>query len=305
MGKGQNKKTEIDYISRINAVFDYIEKNLDRDLSLDELAEVSCFSKYHFSRIFTGTVGETPFEFIRRVRLEKAVSMLRFHRHKTVTEIAMDCGYSDLAVFSRTFTEFFGNSPTKVRENGFKKSNIDQEIDAHNMQFERELNKNKNLEQLQRAEVLHLSEQTVAYIRYSGLYKKKRYLYEEYFNELLSWGNQQELVTPQDASLMAIYHDAPCVTGESKLRISFGLPVPADITTSGEIGKMNLPKGLFLKARFLIAPKNISVAWKWVYEYWFPRSGYRQADGLPFEVYSNFSENEETSVEIHVPLTSL
>lgn len=105
--------TESDYISRINAVFDHIEKNLDRDLSLDELAQVSCFSKYHFSRIFDAMVGETPFEFIKRIRLEKAASLLRMYRRQSITEIALNCGYNNLEVFSRNFSRYFNQSPTE------------------------------------------------------------------------------------------------------------------------------------------------------------------------------------------------
>lgn len=295
--------SQTDYTARINTVFDYIDRNLDRDISLDELAEVSCFSKYHFSRIFTKTVGETPFEFIRRVRLEKAASMLRHHQDKTVTEIAMHCGYNDLAVFSRAFTDYFDKSPTQVRNNALKKSNTNQIINTYSKYFGDE--QHKNPEQLQSAEVHNLPKRTVAYIRHTGPYRENLSLYEYYFEKLFSWGVQQNLADRRNASLMAIYHDAPCVADNGKLRLSFGLPVPPDTPVDGEIGKMNLPNGRFLKARFIIAPEEIPVAWKWVYESWFPGSGYRQADGLPFEVYPKHPENGESTVEICVPLTPL
>lgn len=61
-----------EYKSRINRVFDYIEKNIEKQFSLVELASQASFSKYHFDRIFLAMVGETPFQFINRVRLEKA-----------------------------------------------------------------------------------------------------------------------------------------------------------------------------------------------------------------------------------------
>ena len=52
MESSVNSQTYTDYISRINAVFDYIEANIERDMSLAELASVAHFSKFHFSRLF-------------------------------------------------------------------------------------------------------------------------------------------------------------------------------------------------------------------------------------------------------------
>src|SRR5690554_2169515 len=67
-----NEKNKIHYIERLNKVFDYIDENIDAQLNLDDLAKVSHFSKFHFSRIFSALVGETPFKFIQRIRLERA-----------------------------------------------------------------------------------------------------------------------------------------------------------------------------------------------------------------------------------------
>ena len=65
-----------DYVSRINKVIDYIDLHLDADLSLEELADVAQFSKYHFHRIFFAFMQETLFQYIQRLRLERAASWL-------------------------------------------------------------------------------------------------------------------------------------------------------------------------------------------------------------------------------------
>jgi len=72
----QNPQIQIEYKNRINKVFDYIERNISEQLTLEELADVASFSKYHFVRIFFGITGETPFQFINRIRLEKAAMCL-------------------------------------------------------------------------------------------------------------------------------------------------------------------------------------------------------------------------------------
>jgi AraC family transcriptional regulator len=61
-----------EYAARINTVIDYIERNLGKKLTLDELASVAKFSKFHFLRIFNAFNGETLFQFIQRLRLEKS-----------------------------------------------------------------------------------------------------------------------------------------------------------------------------------------------------------------------------------------
>jgi len=58
----------VEYTARINRVIDYVEANIDKDLSLEELAEVAHFSPFHFHRIFSAMVGETLNGFIRLSR---------------------------------------------------------------------------------------------------------------------------------------------------------------------------------------------------------------------------------------------
>lgn len=303
--KTSNNQTQTDYISRINTVLDYIEQNLEQDISLDELAMVSCFSKYHFSRIFDAMVGETPFEFLKRVRLEKAASLLRIHHDETVTEIAMKCGFNDLAVFSRNFSGYFEASPTEWRNNAAENSNHSQTYDISSQYLGSERNKNHNMEQLQSAEVRNHSRLTVAYIRHTGPYKGDEALFNRLFNRLFAWAGPRGLLDKNSSSPMVIYHDDPCVTPKEKLRMSVCLPVPSDTPVDGEIGKMELPYGRFLIARFVIAPQRMPDAWKWIYGSWFPASGYQPEDALPYELYPEQPKNGKLTVEICVPVKPL
>ena len=115
-----NRKYLIEeYRARINRVIDYIEANIDRDLSLSELAEVAHFSPFHFHRIFRAMVGETLNGFIQRIRLEKAAMKLALNPRESITEIALDCGFSSPSVFARAFRETFGMSASQWRSGGY------------------------------------------------------------------------------------------------------------------------------------------------------------------------------------------
>ncbi len=92
-----------EYRARINRVLDYIEHHLDEALTLEVLADVASFSPFHFHRIFSALTGETLGRFILRVRVEKAAGRLIDNPRASITEIALDCGFSGSAAFARAF----------------------------------------------------------------------------------------------------------------------------------------------------------------------------------------------------------
>ena len=89
---GQQTQANSEYVERINRVIDYLRGNLDRQVKLEELAKVACFSEFHFHRIFSAVSGETLNNFTNRLRLEKAARLLRYSDY-SLTDIALDCGF--------------------------------------------------------------------------------------------------------------------------------------------------------------------------------------------------------------------
>src|SRR5580692_7767131 len=100
----QKRKTQAngEYTRRIDRVIDFLRDNLDRPVKLKELARVACFSEFHFHRIFGAVAGETLKNFTSRLRIEKAARLLRFC-NDSLTDIALECGFSSSATFSRAF----------------------------------------------------------------------------------------------------------------------------------------------------------------------------------------------------------
>jgi len=66
----------LDYVQRVNRAIDYILRNLERPLPLELVASAACFSPFHFHRVFRSLLGETLGQFVKRVRLERALSIL-------------------------------------------------------------------------------------------------------------------------------------------------------------------------------------------------------------------------------------
>lgn len=114
-GNARRRQLREQYLSRINEVVDYIEKNIDRNFTLDELASRAGFSKFHFHRIFYTFTRETMFQFIQRLRLEKSATLLLNEPGKPVTDIALECGFANSSSFAKSFKIHFGVSASEWR----------------------------------------------------------------------------------------------------------------------------------------------------------------------------------------------
>jgi AraC family transcriptional regulator len=110
-----SKEIPNEYRVRINEVVNFILKNLSEELSLQQLADIAQYSPFHFQKIFKQVVGESPKQYVIRIRLETAAHALIMHQHKTVTEIALEHGFSSSATFARSFKNYFGNSAEEFR----------------------------------------------------------------------------------------------------------------------------------------------------------------------------------------------
>jgi AraC-like DNA-binding protein len=99
---------------RLNAGRDYIANNYQVPLSLSGIAKCSYMSPYHFLRVFKDTYGETPNEFLIRLRVDQAKKML-ITGNFSVSEICEKVGYASLGSFSSLFLKQVGMAPTLYR----------------------------------------------------------------------------------------------------------------------------------------------------------------------------------------------
>ena len=99
----------------INRVLAYIEENLHRELRLEELANLNSLSRYHFARSFRESLGETPYQYILKMRIQRAKGLL-LARGATVTDVAAKTGFSDPSQFVRMFRKITGATPLTWRK---------------------------------------------------------------------------------------------------------------------------------------------------------------------------------------------
>lgn len=316
-----------EYIGRINRVLDYIEENLDSELTLKMLAKVANFSEFHFHRIFKSIAGETLNQFIQRRRAEKAAAMLIGNPTKSITEIAFDCGFSGSAAFARVFKDYFGISASQYRgDKGFINSNIcktNSKIDETQSNIGKDIHlisytiDSVNGNQLWRykmnanevkVEVKDLPQMHVAYLRHIGPYKGNEKLFQGLFEKLCSWAGPRGLIRPNETQFLSVYHDDPEITEEEKQRTDVCITVPENTKVEGKIGKMTIPGGKYGVGHFEIFPTEYQRAWYNVMGAWLPESGYQCDDRPCFEMYLNDPKQHPQGkhiVDICIPVKPL
>ncbi len=99
----------------VKEVIKYIEENFREQITLEILSDVSGLSPKYFERIFKEMTGKSPIRYVNAYRLYKASNRLRM-TGDPVTEIAYDCGFSDLSYFIKLFRAMHGVSPSVFRK---------------------------------------------------------------------------------------------------------------------------------------------------------------------------------------------
>ncbi|MFA8342931.1 MAG: GyrI-like domain-containing protein [Rhodothermaceae bacterium] len=107
----------MDYFERIEKVINFIEENLQKKITLEEVASEACFSKYHFHRIFNAIAGETLGDYVRKRRLTVAAKELLFS-NKKIIEVAFDLQFESQSTFTRAFKNMFNLTPGEYRKKG-------------------------------------------------------------------------------------------------------------------------------------------------------------------------------------------
>lgn len=296
---------QTDYKSRMNRVFQYIDQNLNSNLSLKTVADVAFFSPFHFHRIFRSITGETLNGYITRRRVEKsAIDLL--HSTAGITAITLNNGFSCNSAFTRTFTKFYGISPTRFRRENLKYSKISQ-LKSKNGQaspgieeYLRVIDNLKNWTAMNaRIEIRKMPGMQLAYISVIGPDNLG-----SAFQKLTQWGTQKRLMDAQ-VKLITIYHDSLKVTEEQKARMSACVTLKEPIEAEGEIGLTSIVAGTFVVGSYEIGLGEFEQSWTGLF-IWMNENGYKKADGNPFEMYhNNFNEHPEKKciVDFFIPVT--
>jgi AraC family transcriptional regulator len=285
-----------DYFCRIRKVIDYIHEHPENELSLSECSKLSCFSPYHFHRIFRAIVGESPGMYQRRVRLEQAAYLLKYNKSRTITDIALSLGFESSSAFSRAYKHQFNCTPGQTRKsisNELKKT-----VEARKI--------SDKPKEIINVEIDVLKDVIVFVRRYTGTYHD--FAVQNEWRLHIKDAMSKGYITSKSRYYGIVYDDPEC-TDDLKCRydccISVDKAVPEDVKI--------IPGGKH--ALFTIAA-NIAddpfPLYQWIYGFWLPTSGYEVRDTECYNDYFSFvagdgsnGDNKKVRYKICLPVNRI
>lgn len=299
-----------EYNIRINKVLDYINNNYAEKINLLRLSEESCFSPFHFHRIFTSIVKETPNNYISRIRIEKAANLLLYFPHLSITEIAFKCGFDSSASFARSFKTYFDISASEWRKKNSKickdEGNIWKTFRNHSEYISGEIKiiSQQNEVYEMNIQVKTMPTLTLAYVAHHEGYNSKIH---KAFDKLCSWAGPRGLLAG-DVKVLGISWDNPDITPIDKCRYYACITVPDNTEVKDDIGLYKMPSSKCIIMKYQGKDDGIKGAYEYIYNTYLPGSGFQPADIPCYEIYFKSPDDEpvgEFDMDICIPVRPL
>ena len=256
------------YQRQLDAVTDYIYAHLDDDLSLETLAHVSGFSRYHWHRIYRAVRGETAAQTVRRLRLERAAAMLT-ETSWPVERIAWKAGFTGTEVFSRAFLRSYGTTPSRLRNDGRAASSG--------------------------SSMMSCGSGLTSPVREAPGWPVRvearcgyRLAVSEHRGSYMDIGRAFSRVRDRVGSgslMVAIYEDDPDAVPPADLRSAAGTVVDPGTRIPHDLAERLVPAGRYAIMRYVGPYSSMHVAYLWLYGQWLPSSGEEPRDHPVIEEY--------------------
>jgi len=108
----------------VKRIINYMSENFEKKISLDQIAHNMYLSPVYVSKIFKEETGESPINYLIKIRLEKAKAILERGEGGSIKSIANEVGYEDVYHFSKLFKKYYGVSPLNYKK-GYESQSID------------------------------------------------------------------------------------------------------------------------------------------------------------------------------------
>jgi AraC family transcriptional regulator len=304
-----------EYEGRVNRVVDHIHAHLSEPLALEDLARIAAFSPFHFHRVFSALAGESLAVYIKRLRIERAASALLQNPAASITQVALDCGFTSSASFARAFRARFGMSAgawraesknrqtmSKPGQGERKDGKEPRSVIVHPSRTGRRGGRRPHRRRNEmKIEVKELPCRRVAYVRRMGPYDQSA---KEAWDSLCRWAGPRGLLGPQ-AVFIGIGHDDPEITDPAKCRYDACVEVGPETRPERHVGIAELAGGKHVVARYEGPGEGIKGAYARIFGSWLPESGFQPADGPSYEVYLKEPSDGIFAMDICVPVKPL
>ncbi len=285
------------YQKKLQEVVDFIESNLDKNFSVDELSKLAGLSKYHFHRQFTAYFGVPVISMIRLLRLKRAAFKLSFRSDSNILAIALENGFESHEAFSRSFKKHFGQSPSEFKQSA--------DWSIWNKKYESIIKLRKKVMAINErfdVKIVDFPEVNLAVMEHRGA----PIFLNETIQKFIAWRKSSGLPPSRSRTFNLIYDD-PRVTEPNDFRFDLGCAISDAIKLSeSDIQNKVIPSGKCAMIRHIGSDDSIGVAVDYLYSQWIEQSNFELRDfPLFFERVSFFPEVPENEMitDIYLPIS--
>ena len=298
-----------DYAARVNRAVDHVLLHLDEPLRLEDVAAVAGISRFHFHRIFRALMGETLQRFVRRVRLERALSMMSRTPRPRLTAVALACGFSSSSDFTRSFKQRYGVAPSAFDVRAWRDARReDVRLAVESMRFSVEsparyhidppLGRGENPDGFE-VRFRDLPPRRVAYLRVLDPFQGTGVF--DACKRLVAWAEARGLA---DGQWLGYMWDDPEVVALEDCRYDVGVVIGPTDPTDG-VSVLDFPALRVAEVRIRGDLALETRALDWLFETWLPASGCLPDDQPGFEAWSGrpFAHGlEHFELSLHLPV---
>ena len=279
-----------EYHARLQRVSDHIHDHLHEALNLHQLSELACLSPHHWHRIYAAFFGETMAATVKRLRLNRAAGYLA-QSTIPIHKVAERSGFPNVQSFTRTFSDAYGLPPAAYRSRG-------QHIE---FQYKRPEYKEGAFE----VRLASVEAFDVIGVPHQGSFMEIDKAFGTLYGTLSANG-----INGYDLRCLGIYANDPFAVSERDLR-SMACIVPNDVVRkklalTSPVQRTQIAGGQYAILHFRGPYASMQAAYKWLFGFWLPKSGF-QASNLPlFEEYLNNPRNTPPTdllTDIYLPIS--
>jgi AraC family transcriptional regulator len=271
--------TSLAHLERVNLAIDYVISHLTEKLLLEDVAHAAMLSPFHFHRVFQALMGETLADFVKRLRLDRALFAMA-HGRKSLTTVALSCGFSSSSDFSRSFKQRYGVPPRAFDIKAWR--------DDHRAEIAATVPQSLHLTELPHTEnpdrfkvkIREIRARTVAYIRVRNPYKSFDAVVNA-IKRLEAWAEARGLA---DGQWLGYQWEHPEVTALEDCVYCTAV-VAEKFTPKGEVGRYEFPPMTVAEIEVRGGVDLEFRALQWFYAAWLPTSGYVPDDYPGFEAF--------------------
>lgn len=272
--------------SIINKAVTYIMDNLSEGITVNDVANHCRFSKYHFSRLFKESVGESPYSFIKRLKIEQSATMIIASPNLNLTHIGANYGYTS-DNYSHVFKHHFGLSPRYFKMHS---SNI-YAMRPSTYYVNKDLISYYACQKIDYS-IVEVASFHVSYKRYIASYKNFKEKWQEFMNNYCIYLGSNE-------SLIDISYNHPLVTNENRCIFDIGItsidPIPS-------LSYREMKGGLHAIFHFHGSNRDIFSFYQGVLNHQIPNADLTMRNAPIFSKYISVSE-DSISFDLYIPVT--